>query len=161
MNAKVLTQIVNGNQNDKTQEYINKLNIGYDFSLYENSNHDMVDFIKALSSDLKKVKRGDKRKIFLTERMDHNHITNYLSIQNDYVIEQYNKEKNRAYDFMIDPKNADKYGLNSKKENPQMLKKWREGATCNVSLDALEAELDFMILKHMVITDSFLHFNTI
>lgn len=106
------------------------------------------DILKKLEKDLKNVQKTNQRKEFLARELKTALISaEYITLSNEYIKVKIKEEKERAWKFLNDKEEAEKYGWYSKKPQENLLIEWANKAYADLKLDLWETELDINLLK--------------
>lgn len=99
---------------------------------------------RKLKEDLKEVKKGKKRAFYLAEVMN-GKIFEFLTEQHLNFEKRFKEEKERAWAFMIDKEQAEKYGFNNHKQKSEDIIAWADIAYPNIEEEvwAVEFEIEY------------------
>lgn len=102
---------------------------------------------KKLKEALKDVNNGRQREFFLSEYIANDHLVEFMNLLYSNFHIKFEEEKTRAWNFLINPDNAEAYGLNDRKVNEAKALEWANLAYPNITEQLWEVELEMQIFN--------------
>lgn len=163
----MIMSIVNGNQTDENIAFVNSF-----LNLTEDEKKRVV---RKLKDEVKNARNGRARSFFLAEFIETSKVFEFVQLLNLHFYSMFEKEKARAWAYMNDVEEAEKYGFvkegdfkeggkywdseNNRpskkmpKQTDDMLEKWTSKAYPNIAEALWEAEAEFAFVKLATVTE--------